>query len=135
MCSQPMATLLQGVSDFQTGKANAKLAKLQGAQEMAAAVSDSNQLHADGQRFLSREAAGTAASGVVGSFGSPAEAAAASGRNFELDRLTKVHQGQLALWARKNEATQAKTKGTFALGNSIIAASGQAAKAAMGVPG
>ena len=83
---------------------------------------------------MSKEAASVAASGVVGSFGSPAEAAADSAKNFEMDRLTKIHQGELQLWARKDEATQLKTKAAFALGNSIIKASAQAIQGAMGKP-
>lgn len=132
MCSQPLATIMQGVADMTMGNSNAKLAKLEGGMAWRQGVMEGNRIHDAGQRFLSTQTVADASGGVDTSSGSSAEVAAENAKQIQIDALDHVYAGRVKKWQSNIKATAYKTQGAFAFGNSLLTAGAQAAKGAAG---
>jgi len=118
------AKLAQGISDYQTGNANAKLARMEGQSAMDAANAQAGQIGNQGQRAIGQIEAQQAASGVDISSGSAADVTAESAKNVELDRLMALSGGQLKMWAKNLEASQLKAQARGALFQSVLGLGG-----------
>src|SRR5262249_14544037 len=129
------AKLAQGISDYRTGNANARLAEQEGRSAMQAAAANAAQISNQGDRVVGQIQAQQAASGVDLSSGSAADVTAEQRRNIELDRLYALHQCRMPLGAKTAEATQARAQAKGALVSSILGMGGSllgdAAKAGM----
>lgn len=134
MCIEPVsaaamalsagAKLAQGVSDFQAGNANARMAQMEGRSAMQAANAQASQINAAGDRAISQIQSQQAANGVDLSSGSAADVAAESRRNIELDRLTALYEGRMRMWSKSAEAAQHKAQAKAGLVTGILSASG-----------
>ena len=116
------AKLIQGFSDYSTGQTNAKIAKAEGRAASNAATEESNRINDQGRQYLGTQAVSQATSGVDISQGSPADVAAASAKNIELDRLNTLYKGALQKSAKDYEATQYKRQGIASLAGGVFGA-------------
>src|SRR5262249_46328343 len=129
------AKLAQGISDYQTGNANAKLAQQEGNSAMQAAAGQAAQIGNAGDRAVAQIQSQQAANGVDLSTGSAAAVTAESRKNVELDRLNALYEGRMKLWGKNVEAAQDKAQAKGALVSSVLGLGGSllgdAAKAGM----
>ena len=129
------AKIAQGISDYQTGRANAKLATMEGQSAFQAATAEAARIDNRGERLLGETQARQAVNGVDLASGSAADVSAETRRNVELDRLNALYEGRIKMWGKNIEAVQAKAQGKAALISGMLGAGGSllgdAAKAGM----
>lgn len=109
--------LVQGYSDYQTGKSQAKVALYEGRQAVEAGNYDASLIRRKGAEVQGSNIDAAAAAGVDPNSGSALEIAAKNARDSELDSLMAINQGQKVNWAKGVEAKQAKYKGKMSLIN------------------
>lgn len=140
MCSSAAlgatSQIMQGMSDNNTAKANAKMAEHEAKSALNAANYKVQQIGKAGERIQGSTAVAQADAGVDLSSGSAAEVAAESARNIKLDQLMARFGGEQEAWAKRAQAKIYKAQGKAALVNGYLGAGstilGAAKKAAMG---
>lgn len=116
------AQVAQGVSAYNTGKAQEKLSQAEARSALEVGAIEEGRIRDEGKAFLGQQRVAQAASGVDISTGSPADVAAESARNIELDALTRRYQARVQSWGKTIEGRQANAKGSAALTQGIIGA-------------
>lgn len=101
------AQIAQGVAGYQAGQATQKQYQAEARSELSAGNIEAGRIRKEGDAFLGQTRTIQAASGVDISTGSPADVAAESAKNIELDALMTTYGSTL-------RATQAITKGRIA---------------------
>jgi hypothetical protein len=116
------AYLMQGISDFQGGQAQAKLLRQQGRQEIISANDDASQIRREGERIEGSNRAALAASGLdMGS--ASAQAIAMEGASeIERDVDLTLYRGRVRATELESEARMAKYRGKTSLINSSLKA-------------
>jgi hypothetical protein len=114
------AQVAQGVQGYQTGKAQQKLYQQEGQAALGAANANASRLQREGEAFLGTTRAIQAASGVDIATGSPADVAAESAKNIEMDRLTELFAGRLKYNDAIFRGRAARAQGSAALTQGIV---------------
>jgi hypothetical protein len=121
---------MQGLADFQGGKAQAKVLRQQGQQEIISANDDASQIRREGERIEGSNRAALAASGLdMGS--ASAQAIAMEGASeIQRDVDLTLYRGRVRATELESEARMAKYRGKASLINSSLKAYSSFAKSA-----
>lgn len=114
------AQVAQGVSGYNAGKAQEKMSQAEARSAIQVGAIEESRIRKEGETFLGETRAVQASSGVDITSGSPADVAAESARNIELDALTRRYQARTQSWGKTIEGRQAAAKGSAALTQGII---------------
>jgi hypothetical protein len=114
--------ILQGVSDSNTAKTNARYAEMEGRSALNAAATEYGQIKGAGVRHGGQIAVSQAKGGADLSSGSAALVAAENEKNYELDALQAIQRGRLTNWAKKGEAKLLKRQAKASMWNAGIGA-------------
>lgn len=126
MCSSAMmesgAYVMQGVSDFQSGKLQDKLLKQQGQREVMAANDDASRIRREGERIEGSNRAGLAAAGLDMGSASAQAIAAESASEVQRDVDLTLYRGRVADWDARTQGKIAKHQGRMSLINNSLKA-------------
>jgi hypothetical protein len=114
--------VMQGLSDWKTGKAQAAVALDEGKQALNAANYEATVIRRTGDETQSSNTVAAAGNGVDVNSQSALDIAMKNARDSELDALFAINKGQKINWAKGIEAKQAKKAGQLSLINSGIKA-------------
>lgn len=114
--------VIQGLSDWKTGKAQANVALAEGRDALTAANYEASVIRRQGDEVQSSNTVAAAGAGVDVNSGSVLDIAMKNARDSELDALFAINKGQKINWAKGIEARQAKKAGQLSLINSGLKA-------------
>lgn len=114
------AQVAQGVSAYNTGKAQQKQYQQEAQSSIQASNIEANRLRTEGEAEIGSQRVIQAASGIDITSGSAADVSAETARGFEEDALTVLYRGRLGAHSAITKGKFARAQGSAALTQGII---------------